>query len=105
TRQNFFTSFCCPPNLLRTIAEVGGYAYSKTEDAICLNLYGANTLNTELLGQPLSLVQETRYPWDGTVRIRMEECPSESFALKLRIPGWSQQASLKVNDQSQPINT
>ena len=57
TRQKFFTSFCCPPNVVRTIAEVGGYAYSKTDDAILVNLYGSNTLETELAGGKVKLTQ------------------------------------------------
>ena len=28
TRVPFVTSYCCPPNVLRTIAEVNGFAYS-----------------------------------------------------------------------------
>ena len=32
TRVPFVTSYCCPPNVLRTIAEVHGYAYSKTDE-------------------------------------------------------------------------
>ena len=28
-RVPFISSYCCPPNVLRTIAEVGGYAYSR----------------------------------------------------------------------------
>lgn len=34
TRVPFVSSFCCPPNLVRTLAEVGGLAYGKSNDAI-----------------------------------------------------------------------
>ena len=83
TRVPFVTSYCCPPNVLRTIAEVGGYAYSRTDDAIWINLSGANRLSTALRGQPLKLTQQTKYPWDGRVQITIEECPAEEFGLKL----------------------
>ena len=92
TRVPFVTSYCCPPNVLRTIAEVNGYAYSKTDDAIWVNLYGGNTLSTKLDGKPLKLTQTTNYPWDGRVRITIDECPTDEFALKLRIPGWAESA-------------
>ena len=99
TRVPFVTSFCCPPNVLRTIAEVHGYAYSKTDGAIWLNLYGGNTLSTTLGGQPLRLTQTTNYPWDGQIRVTIERCPEAEFAVKLRIPGWAESAVIRLNGQ------
>lgn len=105
-RQKFFTSFCCPPNLLRTIAQVGGYAYSQTDDAIWVNLYGANHLKSSLLGEPVEIAQKTDYPWGGQVRFEINVCPEESFALKLRIPDWAEDASLTINGEKQSdLNT
>jgi DUF1680 family protein len=96
-RVPFMTSFCCPPNVLRTIAEVAGFAYSMSEDTLWINLYGGNTLATKLDGQPLKLTQETKYPWEGRVRITIDECPDKEFALKLRIPGWAEGATIRIN--------
>jgi DUF1680 family protein len=93
------SSFCCPPNLVRTIAESAGYAYGKSSGAIWVNLYGGSTLAAELTGgQKVKLTQETDYPWNGRVRITIIECGSKAFALKLRIPGWAGGASVRVND-------
>jgi DUF1680 family protein len=39
-RVPFVTSYCCPPNVLRTLAEVNGLAYSKTANSVWVNLYG-----------------------------------------------------------------
>jgi uncharacterized protein len=100
TRVPFVTSYCCPPNVLRTIAEINGYAYSITDDAIWVNLYGANRLTTKLLGKPLTLEQKTDYPWDGVVRIHIRECPSDEFALKLRVPGWANAPTWRLSDSS-----
>jgi DUF1680 family protein len=96
-RVPFMTSYCCPPNVLRTIAEVGGFAYSTSDDAVWVNLYGGSTLAIELNGKPLKLRQSTNYPWEGRVRIAVDECPTTEFALKLRIPGWAESATLRVN--------
>ena len=98
-RVPFVSSFCCPPNLVRTIAESAGYAYSKSADTIWVNLYGGNALTTELAGEKVRLSQETDYPWSGRVRIKVEACGKKEFALKLRIPGWANGASVRVNDQ------
>lgn len=97
TRVPYVTSFCCPPNVVRTIAEVNSYAYSKTDDTVWVNLYGGSTLDTELAGQPLKLMQKTNYPWDGHVRVTIDQCPDSPLALKLRIPGWAEAATLSIN--------
>ena len=99
TRQKFFTSFCCPPNVVRTVAEVGGYAYSTTADSLLMNLYGTNTLATTLGKSPLKLTQQTDYPWDGKVRITIDECGDEEFGIKLRIPGWCEGATVSINGE------
>ncbi|OIN58704.1 aceric acid hydrolase [Arsenicibacter rosenii] len=91
-------SNCCPPNTVRTIAEVSNYAYSVSDQGIWLNLYGANTLNTALAnGESLSLRQETSYPWDGQITVQIEKAPASPFGVFVRIPGWCKGASVKVN--------
>ncbi|MCA9129074.1 MAG: glycoside hydrolase family 127 protein [Planctomycetales bacterium] len=98
TRVPFVTSFCCPPNVARTIAEVNGYAYGKSDNAIWVNLYGSSSLDTKLVnGSHVRLEQRTDYPWDGRVRITIAECPAEPMELRLRIPGWARSATLEVD--------
>ncbi len=97
TRVPFMTSYCCPPNVLRTIAEVGGYAYATSRDAVWVNLYGGNKLTGKLNGKPLKMTQTTDYPWDGHVHFAFDECPADAFALKLRIPGWAESAAIRIN--------
>jgi len=97
TRVPFVTSFCCPPNVLRTIAQASDYAYAKTADSVSLNLYGSNKLKTRLNGHMLRLTQKTDYPWNGRVEVTIEECPATPFAVKLRIPEWVDDATVTIN--------
>ncbi len=98
TRVPFVSSFCCPPNVLRTIAESAQYAYARSADAVWVNLYGAGRLATELADAGrVTLAQETEYPWSGRVRLRIEGCGGAEFALRLRIPGWAKRASVRLN--------
>ena len=98
TRVPFVGSFCCPPNLVRTVAESADYAYGKTGDVVWVNLYGSSVLDTRLTnGDPVRLVQETEYPWNGRVHLRIEAAGKKEFALKLRIPGWAASAAVRVN--------
>ena len=99
TRMPFVSSFCCPPNLVRTIAESADYAYGKSAGTIWVNLYGGSSLATELSGEKIKLSQETDYPWHGRVRIKIEACGKKEFALKLRIPAWVNGASVRLNNQ------
>ena len=87
-----------PPNLVRTIAESANYAYAKSGDSVFVNLYGASDLETTLAnGEKIKLSQETDYPWNGRVRIKIEACGKKQFSLKLRIPGRADGASVRVN--------
>jgi DUF1680 family protein len=100
-RQPYLNCFCCPPNLVRTIAKVSGWAYSKTDNGIAVNLYGGNTLSTQLLdGSEIELSQVTKYPWEGNVKLTIDKCKKEAFDLKLRIPEWAEGSKLKLNGEA-----
>ncbi|WP_289042134.1 beta-L-arabinofuranosidase domain-containing protein [uncultured Zobellia sp.] len=97
-RQPYLKCFCCPPNLVRTIAKSPGWAYSKSQNGIAVNLYGGNELNTTLLdGSTIKLTQKTDYPWDGAVKITVDECKADAFDVLLRIPSWAKGTQIKVN--------
>ena len=92
---------CCPPNTIRTIAEMQDYQYSLSDKGLWVNLYGASKLNTSLSdGSKIGLTQATDYPWDGKIDISIEESPKESYSLFLRIPGWAETYSLKINGKN-----
>ncbi|HEY7428617.1 MAG TPA: glycoside hydrolase family 127 protein [Gemmataceae bacterium] len=98
TRQPFISSFCCPPNLARTLAEINNYAYGQSDNSIWVNLYGGGVLDTTLAtGERVALAQETDYPWHGRVRITIRAAPAQALTLRLRVPGWVDGASLSVN--------
>ena len=105
-RVGYIPCFCCPPNLVRTIAKSSAWAYSLSENGIAVNLYGGNKLDTKLTdNSPIKLQQETNYPWDGSIKITMKECKSENFDVLLRIPDWATKYSLTVNGKKQRIAT
>jgi hypothetical protein len=104
-RVPFFTSYCCPPNVLRTIAEAGSYAYSKSDDAVWINLYGSSRLSTTLGNHPLKLSQQTKYPWNGGMLITIDEFPKSEVSLNLRIPGWAEEATIRVNGSDMGVKT
>ena len=91
-------SNCCPPNVIRTIAEVSDYVYSVSDEGLWLNLYGGNTLTTHLNdGNIVKLTEETNYPWEGDISLRFDEAPKNEFSIFLRIPGWCHNAKILLN--------
>ncbi len=91
-------SNCCPPNTVRTIAEVSNYMYSIGEDGLYVNMYGGNVLKTELHDSAkLILEQVTDYPWDGKIVITIKELSTASEKIHFRIPAWCKKYDLKVN--------
>ena len=105
-RQRYIRlSNCCPPNTVRTIAEVNNYVYSISDKGLWINLYGSNTLTTTLKdGSAIRLSQETAYPWDGTVNMKLEQAPATKFSVFVRIPGWCKGASITINGSSAMTN-
>lgn len=91
-------SNCCPPNVVRTISEISDYAYSISDKGLWFNLYGGNNLSAKLKdGSPIKLSQETDYPWNGKISIKLNQSPAQAYSLFFRIPGWCKEATLMVN--------
>lgn len=98
TRVDYISySNCCPPNTIRTIAEIGNYFYSKNENGLWFNLYGSNELKTTIGEEYLELTETTSYPWAGKVEIKIRKAPKKAISLNFRIPDWCQSASLYLN--------
>lgn len=90
-RSPWFGCACCPSNMTRFIASVGGYMYAVHDNSVYVNLYAQGEAEVSLANQKVTIEQQTRYPWDGKVSIKITpEKAGESFALRLRIPGWAQ---------------
>lgn len=103
-RESYLECFCCPPNLVRTIAKLAGWAYSLSENGLAVNLYGGNKLETNLLdGSKIRVTQETNYPWDGNVKITIQECKNTPFEIFVRIPDWAKGVSMMVNGEKTEI--
>lgn len=86
-RLELFECSCCPPNILRFVASIGGYAYGEDNDTVYIHQYVDSMLHTE--GTRLTV--HTRYPADGTISVKVE---SDKKLLALRIPGWCKSFTL-----------
>jgi hypothetical protein len=51
-------------------------------------------------GRTVTITQETQYPFDETVKIRLKrDGAKEAFPLLLRIPGWCTAAKIRINSK------
>ena len=87
SRKPWFGCACCPSNISRFIPSLPGYVYAVKDDHVYVNLYMANRGELKVKSKKLVLEQETSYPWDGDIRIRVVQ-GTIPFTMNLRIPGW-----------------
>ncbi|MCR4412620.1 MAG: glycoside hydrolase family 127 protein [Thermoguttaceae bacterium] len=90
---------CCSVNGPRGLGMLSEWAVMRSERGIAVNYYGPMQAQGKLAdGAAVRLEQETDYPRDGRVRIKLcLEKPAE-FDLALRIPAWSRQTKLAGPD-------
>jgi uncharacterized protein len=100
-RQGWFGCACCPPNIARTLASLPGYVYGVAPEGVYVHLYAIGRASVVLAdGHRVVLEQETAYPWDGEVRVRVASMPegAAEFSIHMRVPGWCEAAGVAVND-------
>jgi DUF1680 family protein len=89
-RSPWFDCACCPSNVARFLPALPGYVYARQGDTIYVNLFVSGTAEIDLGGgRVVKLAQETRYPWDGKVRLTVDAGTGDPFTIKVRIPGWA----------------
>lgn len=89
-RQPWFGCACCPSNICRFIPSLPGYVYAVKDRNLYVNLFLANSATMKVGGKEVKLSQETQYPWNGDIALKIENNRAGRFSLKIRIPGWVQ---------------
>ncbi|PPF89555.1 hypothetical protein C5B96_01335 [Subtercola sp. Z020] len=92
-RAPWFDVSCCPTNVARTLASLGSYTAAVDERGIALLQYAAG----EVRAGGFVLTVQTRYPDAGAITVRIDEAPAGDARLRLRVPGWAEGATLRVN--------
>jgi len=120
-RSPWFGVACCPGNITRFLASVPGYVYAQAGGTLYVNLFVGSTAQIKMDGgRTVGITQETKYPWDGAVRMTVNPDQEGKLAINVRIPGWARNEPvasdlytfsaastepvvLKVNGKSVPI--
>ena len=78
---------CCVGNIARTMLMMPTWTYSKSADALYLNLFAGGRVDVgEVAGTGVEMIQETRYPWDGRVKLTVNPKTPTRFAVRIRLP-------------------
>jgi DUF1680 family protein len=94
-------------NVSRLVASVGGYFVSTAPDGIAFHLYGGISTRLDVGGAEVAVREVSNYPWSGDIAIEIDPAAEAAFDVKLRIPGWCEGASARVNGENvtlSPVN-
>jgi hypothetical protein len=93
-------SSCCVANGPRALLLTPGWAVMYGEEGPVVNLYAPGQWELRTPGgRELELRQETSYPIDGRIDMRLNQDRPENYTLSLRLPAWSAQHEVLVNDR------
>lgn len=91
---------CCTGNVQRMFPNfVGRMWMSDGAGGLAAVLYGPGSVTTRVgeKNTPVTIKQSTDYPFDGGVTLTVSADKPVKFPLYLRIPGWSNGATVQVN--------
>jgi DUF1680 family protein len=89
-RSEWFGTACCPSNISRLIASLGDYIYATSDDALWINLFVGSKTSVQTKNGMITVEQESNYPWQGNIKIKVSPDKKLTHTLKIRIPGWAQ---------------
>lgn len=103
TRSEYILSYCCPPNLARLLSQASEYAYSVSDNAVWMGMYGASEADLKLSGgADFTMKQTTGYPYDGKIVLEALEVRCDApMEIRVRIPGWAEKGTITLPDGSQ----
>ena len=89
-RNPWFATACCPANIARFIPSISRYVYAQNDDTLYVNLFISGSSSVSIAGKTLNITQDTEYPWEGAVKMKVNLKESGEFSIVIRIPGWTQ---------------
>lgn len=94
--------WCCVGAGFENQAKYGEFIYGHTDKELYVNLFIPSNLTWEEKG--LSLIQETHFPFNGTIHFLVKCNQLQKFALKIRYPSWATSVNMKINGTRVKIN-
>ncbi len=89
-RSPWFGTACCPSNICRFMPSLPGYVYAVNKRDVYVNMFMPSTSTINIENKKVIIKQETEYPWNGDIQLKLLKNNAGQFSLKIRIPGWMQ---------------
>ena len=100
---------CCAANMHQGWPKLAGVLVMQTSDGIALPVYAPCSAALDVRGTTVHLSEETNYPFNGEIHIKIEKIENESntlvFALRLRLPSWAETYILTYNGTQTKVET
>ncbi len=94
---------CCTANFNQGWPKFAASLFMVSQDdGLVAAAYAPCEVRTMVRGANVHVVEETEYPFRGTVRLTVNPASSLAFPLLLRIPQWAAGAKIRVNGRPQP---
>lgn len=92
---------CCLTNMHQGWPKfVQNLWYATADNGLAALVYGASKVTAKVGdGQTVTIIEDTDYPFKGSVRFTIHTSEDVSFPLHLRIPLWCKSVHLKVNNE------
>ena len=89
---------CCSGTYIQNIADYHNLIYLHDADALYVNLFVPSDVTWNRSTGPVSVVQDTAYPDSDTTRLTISTGAPVAFPLRFRVPSWTGDVTVKVND-------
>ena len=80
---------CCVPNAGRITPYFVQSMWMRDAEGLAATLLGASEVSTNLNGKPVTISEETEYPYANSFKFRVENKSGQKFKLKIRKPVWA----------------
>ncbi len=88
---------CCSGTYCQAVADYPNQIYYHDPASLYVSLYLPSEVNWARAEGEVKVTQQTGYPETETALFTVELKDSAAFALKFRVPGWSNEMTIKVN--------
>ncbi|WP_405771240.1 beta-L-arabinofuranosidase domain-containing protein [Streptomyces sp. NBC_01538] len=100
---DYGTFWCCQGTGLEMHTKLMDSIYFRTDNTLIVNLFVPSVLNWSERG--ITVTQTTSYPVSDTTTLQVTGNVTGTWAMRVRIPGWTAGATVSVNGVAQNIAT
>lgn len=103
--MNPFSSRCCQHNHSSAWPNFAEHVWMATAEAgIAAVLFAPGEVTAKVGNGSATIVTETRYPFEESIRFTIKQTSAGAFPIMLRIPSWASGASVELNGKAVDAN-